>query len=146
MVCAAVSAAAAQAETPAAFCQRIGTDDTTRPIPEALVPAVNAAFGTQMPARVAMDTTVFRCSGGRVTVCTVGANLSCGKANISRTPSAGELQWCRDNPGSPFIPAVAIGHDTIYQWRCPAGRPQILRQSFHVDPRGFIAEFWKALP
>src|SRR5579863_4996924 len=88
------------AETPAALCRRVGTDDATRPIPEALVPAVNTAFGIQMPASVAMYTTVFRCSGGRVTVCTVGANLPCGKANISRTPRAGELQWCRDNPGS----------------------------------------------
>lgn len=141
-----LTAAHAHAETPATLCRRLGTEDRTRPIPESLVPAVNTAFGTSMPTHAAMDTTVFRCAGGRVIVCTVGANLPCGKANASRTPNTGELQWCHDNPGSPLIPAVATGHDTIYEWRCQADTPQIIRQSLHVDPRGFVAEFWKALP
>jgi hypothetical protein len=141
-----MSATSALAETPAALCRRIGTDDTTRPIPEALVPAVNAAFGMRMPARVAVDTTVFRCAGGHVMVCTVGANRPCGKANTNRDPSAGVVQWCRDNPDASMIPAVATGHDTIYEWRCQGGAPQLLRQTLHVDPRGFITEFWKTLP
>src|ERR1700688_1948315 len=83
----------ALAETPAAFCQRVDTTDTAKPIPEDLVPSVNAAFGTQLPARMAVDTTVFRCAGGRVMVCTAGADLPCGKANTSRTPGAGVMQW-----------------------------------------------------
>jgi hypothetical protein len=141
----AMSATPALAETPAAFCRRVGTDDTTRPIPEALVPAVNAAFGMRMPARVAVDTTVFRCAGG-VMVCTVGANLPCGKANTSRDPSAGVIQWCRDNPDASVVPAVATGHDTIYEWHCHVGQPQIVRQTLQVDRRGFITEFWKVLP
>ncbi len=141
-----LTAAHAHAEPPAAFCQRVGTDDTTRPIPEALVPAVNAAFGTTMPARVAIDTTVYRCATGRVLVCTAGANLPCGKANASRTPAEGEVQWCRDHPDDASIPAVATGHDTIYQWSCRAGVPRIVRQTLHTDPRGFVAEFWKRLP
>lgn len=58
------------AETPATFCRRVGTDDTTRPIPGDLVPAVNSAFGLHLPAGVAMGTTLFRCAGGRVMVCT----------------------------------------------------------------------------
>jgi hypothetical protein len=41
---------------------------------------------------------------------------------------------------------VASGHDTIYAWRCRAGVPEIAGQTLHVDPRGFIAEFWRALP
>ena len=141
-----MSAKPALAETPAAFCRRVSTDDTTRPIPEALVPAVNAVFGLRMPARVAVNTTVFRCAGRRVMVCTVGANLPCGKANTSRDPSAGIIQWCRDNPDASVVPAVATGHDTIYEWRCHAGAPQFVRQTLHVDPRGFITEFWKTLP
>jgi hypothetical protein len=138
--------APAYAETPAALCKRIGTDDTTRPIPVDLVPAVNAAFGMHLTARTAMATTVFRCADHRVMVCTVGANLPCGKANTSRAPNPGVIQWCRDNPDASFIPAAATGHDTIYQWRCHAGTPQIARQTLHVDPRGFVAEFWKRLP
>lgn len=136
----------ARAETPASFCQRVGTDDTTRPIPEALVTAVNAALGTRMPAGVAMDTTVYRCATGHVLVCTGGANLPCGKANTSRAPAGGEVQWCRDHPNDASIPAVATGHDTIYQWSCHAGVPRIAGQTLHVDPRGLVAEFWKRLP
>jgi hypothetical protein len=141
-----VSVAHAYAQAPAAFCQRVGNDDTTRPIPEALVSAVNTAFGTSMPARVAMDTTVYRCATGRVLVCTAGANLPCGKANMSRTPAEGEVRWCRDHPHDVSIPAVATGHDTIYQWSCHAGVPRIAGQTLHVDPQGFVAEFWKRLP
>lgn len=135
----------ALAETPAAMCKRVGTDDTTRPIPQSLVPAVNAAFGVWMPDQVAMDSSVFRCAEGHVMVCTVGANLPCGKANTSRAPNAGELQWCGDNPNAAFIPAVATGHDTIYQWRCHAGSPHIVRQSLQVDQRGFVAGYWKTV-
>ncbi len=143
---ASIFAAPAHSETPAAYCKRLGTDDVQRPIPESLVPAVNAAFGMQLPTRVAVDTTVFRCAERHVMACTTGANLPCGKANTSRTPSAGMVQWCHDNPDATFVPAVATGHDTIYQWRCRSGTPSIARQTLHVDPRGFITEFWKALP
>ncbi len=136
----------AHAEPPVAYCQRAGTDDTTRPIPKDLVPAVNAAFGTRMPARVAIDTTVYRCADHRVMVCTVGANLPCGKANTRRAPNPGVIQWCHDNPDAPFVPAAATGHDTIYAWRCHAGAPQIARQVLHTDPRGFVTEFWQPLP
>lgn len=79
-------------------------------------------------------------------VCTAGANLPCGKANTSRTPGAGIVQWCRDNPAASFVPAVATGHDTIYEWACRSGTPQIVRQTFDVDSRGFITQVWKPLP
>ncbi len=141
-----LTASYAHAETTTAFCQRVGTDDTTRPIPEALVPAANAAFGTRMPERAAMDTTVFRCGSGRVLVCTVGANLPCGKANTRREPGEGTVRWCAENPDAAFVPAVATGHDTIYQWSCTGGVPRIVRQTLHVTPGGFVAEFWKPLP
>jgi hypothetical protein len=96
-------AAPVRAETPPALCKRVGTDDTTQPIPEDLVPAANAAFGMRLPARVAVDTTVYRCARGHVMVCTTGANLPCGKANTKRAPSAGMVQWCRDNPDASVV-------------------------------------------
>jgi len=137
---------AAHAEPPAAACMRIGTDDTLRPIPQSLVPAVNAAFGTTMPVRMAIDTTVFRCAGGHVLVCTTGANLPCGKANAIRTPGPGAVAWCRDHPNAAFIPAVATGHDTIFAWSCQGGVARIDRQELNVDPRGFVSQTWKTLP
>jgi hypothetical protein len=34
----------------------------------------------------------------------------------------------------------------MHEWRCHAGAPAIVRQTLRVDPRGFVAEFWKPLP
>jgi len=140
------SVVAARAETPATFCARVGTDDRLREIPESLVPAVNSVFETDMPVRTAMDTTVFRCVDRHLMVCTAGANLPCGPANASRTPSAAMSQWCHDHRDATFIPAVVSGHDTIYAWRCLDGGPQVDRQTGQVDPRGFVAQYWKVLP
>jgi hypothetical protein len=139
-------AGAARAETPAAACGRLGTDDTPRPVPESLAPAVNRAFGTSMPADMVARTSTFRCAGGRVLVCMAGANLPCGPANGSREPAPGAADWCRQNPEADFIPAYIVGHDTIYAWRCRAGAPAIDRQVLTVDPRGFVADYWKTLP
>lgn len=137
--------AAAHAQTPAVLCSRIGTDDTLRPIPIELVSAVNALFGTQLPARVVTASSVFRCASGRVFVCTTGANLPCGKVDTSRTPGIGAVQWCRDHPSAAFVPAAATGHDTLYQWECRSGRPEIARQISEVDSRGFVAQYWREL-
>ena len=136
----------ARAETPAAACARTGTDDTLHRIPDSLVPSVNAAFGTSMPAPEATAATVFRCAEGRVLVCTTGANLPCGQASTSRTPGPGVVAWCRDHPNAAFIPAVATGHDTIFAWRCQGSTPQIDRQMLEVDPQGFVSQYWKMLP
>ena len=141
----ACAAAPSAPEAPAAFCARAGTDDTLRPIPAALVPAVNAAFHTSMPADVAMRMTVFRCAGGHVLACGMGANLPCGKADTSRA-SIGGAQWCRAHPDASFIPAYATGHATIFAWRCRDGVAVVTQQVFRVDPRGFVAEFWRELP
>jgi len=138
--------APAHAETPAAFCARIGNDGALRPIPESLVAAAGAALGTSMPRGVAMKTTVFRCANRRVLVCTVGANLVCGRANTSRTPGRGQIDWCREHHDDAFIPAVATGHDTIYAWRCQDGVPRIVRQTLDVDARGFVVQNWQQLP
>jgi hypothetical protein len=137
--------APARTETPVQTCAGVGVDDTLRPIPASLVPAVNALFHSRMPTQMALDSTVFRCAEGHVLVCTTGANLPCGKANVSRT-SAGAAEWCRTNPDATFVPAVATGHDTIYQWRCRNGSPDIVRQTSAVDPRGFVARYWRRLP
>jgi hypothetical protein len=134
----------ARAETPATFCGRVGTDDTPRPIPAELAPAVNALFHMTMPAQTTIDTTVFRCADGHVLVCTTGANLPCGKADTRRT-SAGGVPWCHDHPDATFIPAYATGHASIFDWRCRDGAPAIARQRYNVDPHGFVAQYWKRL-
>jgi len=142
---AALAVPPARAETPAAACARTGTADKPRPVPESLAAAVNAAFGTRMPAKVAVATTVFRCADGHVLVCTTGANLPCGATDTTRIPGSGAVAWCRTHPSADFIPAYATGTSTIYAWRCDNGEARIARQMQDVDPRGFIARYWKPL-
>jgi hypothetical protein len=136
------SAPLAHAETPSATCARVGTDDTPRPIPANLVPAINKMLGTEMPDKMAV---VFRCAKRRVLVCTTGANLPCGRAKTGRTPSPGAVDWCRDHSDAALIPAVATGHDTVFAWRCQGGTPQIDRRVLDVDTRGFVSQYWKML-
>jgi hypothetical protein len=99
----------------------------------------------KMPPAMVSRSTVFRCVDHRVKVCTVGANLPCGKADRSRVPSTGTRAWCREHPGADFVPAAATGHDTIYEWRCRGSVPQVGRRVLRVDERGFVADFWRQL-
>lgn len=129
-------------ETPQAHCRRVGVDDTLRPIPESLVPVAKRLFGLDAPDSVVQRMTVYRCMGAAVLVCTAGANLPCGKANLDRS-LASASQYCRDNPDAPFIPMVVTGHDTIYRWRC-RGTKQVAGEPVEpVDARGFQARLWK---
>ena len=83
---------------------------------------------------------------GKVYACFVGANLPCdSKANIDRTPTSAETDYCKSNPNSDFIPAAVTGHDTIYAWRCNQDTPAIDKQVFHVDSQGYIQEIWYQL-
>jgi len=125
------------------LCGAAGTDDTLRPIPETLVPAAIRLFQLEaMPAEQVRQTTYYRCAGGRVLLCTTGANLPCGKANTSRRLPAADA-WCAEHRGSDFIPAFVTGHDTIYRWRCRGGRAATVGTPMKLDRRGFIARYWK---
>ena len=109
--------APAQAEEPVQYCARVGADDGLRGIPPALVPAARRVFHLSAPDTAVQRTTVYRCSGGAVLLCTTGANLPCGPADTSRS-LPGASRYCSENPGSPFIPAFVTGHATAYRWRC----------------------------
>lgn len=84
----------------------------------------------------------WRCAGGRVLACGVGANLPCYPADTRRDPNQGMIEQCRATPDANFIPAYITGHATIYQWACKEGQPYIARQQFHADERGFVQEMW----
>jgi hypothetical protein len=80
---------------------------------------------------------------GKVYACFVGANLPCeAKANTDRTPTQEESDFCQNNPESEFIPAAVTGRETVYEWRCRGGAPEIVRQVFQADEQGFITEIW----
>ena len=134
--------AAQAAETPAQHCRRVGTDDATRPIPASLVPAAKRLFGLEAPDDAVRRTTVFRCMGGAVLICTVGANLNCGKANTDRA-LASARRYCREHGDAPFIPAFVTGHDTAYRWQCRGGEAVAGEPAEALDARGFVARLWK---
>jgi hypothetical protein len=128
---------------PADYCRQIGTDDALRAVPPSLIPAVVQLFQlTAMPAADVSRSTYFRCADHHVLVCTVGANLVCGKAD-ARRDLPGIKAWCAEHAGAQGVPAYVTGHATIYLWRCDGPRPVAARSAFSVDPRGFISQNWK---
>ena len=142
LAAAAANAAPASREAPDHYCARVNTDDTLRTPPRSLGPAINRLF--KISGRYALETSYYRCADGNVLLCTVGANLPCGKANTSRA-LPGVSQWCATHENDSVIPMAVTGHDTLYEWRCvgrtaKAGKPVGAR-----DARGFFAEYWKRL-
>ena len=135
-------------EGPAALCAQARDDDTVRPYDPSLRAGLLRAYAHLFPqARMPpneQDFQVgahFRCMDGRLWACFTGANLPCAKMNTAHDNKGAEA-FCQTNPGAPFAPAFATGHDTIYSYRCVAGRPEISGVTFRVDARGFAANLW----
>ena len=138
---------------PFAYCAAVGTIDqadaryTGPRLPEDVREGLAAALGLPGGSFPLPAAGVFlRCYQGQLLACTVGANLNCGKADPSTTPNPGMVQYCQANPESDFIPLAVAGHEGIYSWQCRAGKPEIQKQIFHVDPRGFVEENWHLIP
>jgi len=110
--------------------------------PASLAPAIRRAFG--LASDFPVSEAYYRCSGGRTLACVVGANLPCFKANKARS-LPGATQYCRENPGSDFIPMAATGHDTIYEWKCVGKTARAGKQVAPLDAEGYFAENWKAV-
>jgi hypothetical protein len=140
-----------QFSDPFAYCAAVGTLDepdaryTGPDVPEAIVQGLREALDT--PDDAPMDWfvagTVWRCMDGQVWACFVGANLPCtAKADISRTPTSGMVDFCQENPASDFIPAAATGRETVYEWRCADGEPEIVKELVEPDAQGFLSNIW----
>jgi hypothetical protein len=140
-----------QFSDPFAYCAAVGTVDApdTRyagpEVPEAIVLGLRQALDT--PDDAPMDWfvagTVWRCMDGGVWACFIGANLPCtAKADTSRTPTPGMVDFCQENPNSDFIPAAATGRETVYEWRCTDGDPEIVKELVEPDAQGFMSNIW----
>jgi len=127
----------------AGVCKPGPTENVPLPLPADLVPRARQVFQLAMPDDLIRKTTVYRCMNGRTLLCTTGANLSCGKANLSRD-LPGAVSWCREHTESDSVPMFATGHDTIYRWRCSNGTPVIAATVEPVDAEGFLSRNWKA--
>ena len=135
----------AQSESARAYCARVGNDDRTRPLRSELATDARRLFeiGLDLPTEFVATSTFMRCMNGEVWLCYVGANLACGKADLSN--SAGAAAYCRQNPDSTDVPMSATGHATVYSWKCIGAKATIDQQIERVDPRGFVADNWKEL-
>lgn len=90
-----------------------------------------------------LRTSFWRCMGGKVYACTVGANLPCqSKANTSRTPTPSMAQYCQSNRDAAFIPMYMSDRASIYDWGCRGGVPVITRQVTKPDAQGFLSNIW----
>lgn len=90
---------------------------------------------------------VWRCMGGKVYLCSFGANLPCDeKAGTSKKPTPGMNDFCKTTPASDMIPAYITGHATVYDWSCKDGAPVPGKQLVKPDARGFLSNIWHELP
>lgn len=134
------------------LCRQARNDDTIRDYSPALRDGTVQAFRKLAPdAQGTPDDSElqtqaqYRCMDGKVLVCFVGANLPCVKMNASRD-NPGADAFCRSNPNQDGVPAVATGHDTIFSYRCRAGKAEVAGRIWELDKRGFARKLWTALP
>jgi hypothetical protein len=135
---------------PFAYCAAVGTVDaqgatyTGVQVPESVALGLQKALNApDTPLSVLESGSSWRCMDGNVYACFVGANLPCeAKANTDRTPTQEEIDFCQQNANSDFIPAVVTGRETVYEWRCTNGAPEIVKQVFQPDAQGFLSEIW----
>jgi hypothetical protein len=140
-------------DDPFSYCAAIGTIDTpnqqyTGPkMPDSIVEGMvkQGIVSADAPLEFQKNA-VWRCMDNSVWVCHFGANLPCQeKADTSKVPTAGMEDFCKTSPTAESIPAAVTGRATVYEWKCNAGKPEIVRQVFQVDPQGYLANFWYKL-
>jgi len=114
-------------------------------VPDVIAEGLKKAFGApaDAPPDVFLRGTYWRCMDGRVYACNVGANLPCTeKADTSKEPNEGMINFCKSNPDSEIIPAYAAGRSTVYEWSCKGTEPQTGKEVTKVDAEGYISNIW----
>ena len=138
-------------DNPFEYCQAVENADTpgseyTGPkLPDSIAQQLRKDMGVSesMPAEMFKDATYWRCMDGDVYACNVGANLPCqDKADMSKEPNEGMLNYCGENPNAEFIPMYASGRSTVYEWKCDNGTPEIVKQIAETDQSGYIKDIW----
>jgi hypothetical protein len=140
---------------PFTYCASVGNADVPGlpykgpRVPPILVKMVRKAFGISPMAtdKWVKEEVRWRCMNGRVWVCFGGANIPCMvKANTSDRPTPQMVAFCKTHPHALKIPVNVRGRATVYEWRCEDGKPQIVKEIYTPDSRGFISQFWRPLP
>ena len=50
--------------------------------------------------------------------------------------------YCKQNPGSDFVPMYVTGHDTAVSWACHGSTPAVIH-SAQIDAQGYQANYWR---
>ena len=136
---------------PFKYCKAVGTVDkpgeryTGEKTPYYVAEQLKEEFGApeSAPIDVFLRGTYWRCMDGSVYACNVGANLPCAeKADVSKEPNEGMINYCSENPDAEFIPAYAQGRTTVYEWKCNNTEPEIVKQLVETDAAGYQKNFW----
>jgi uncharacterized protein YecT (DUF1311 family) len=132
----------------AKICKEKVNDDTVRSYQPSLHDAALKAFQKFFPDAAEKPTdqmlagqAKFRCMGGKIYACFIGANLPCSKMNTDES-NAGADAFCKENPAADSVPMVATGHDTIYSYRCKDGHAEVADKLYQTDQRGFAQSLW----
>jgi predicted lipoprotein len=142
---------AAQYTDAFAYCAAVGTLDkadaryTGANPPDLVLQGLRKAMnlGDAMPNDQLAKSTFWRCMGGKVYACNVGANIPCSaKAVTDKTPTQGMNDFCKANPKSDFLPAAVTGRETVYSWKCTDGVPAVDKELTKPDAAGFLSMFW----
>lgn len=136
---------------PFQYCEAVGTVDepganyTGEKVTTYIAQQLKGEFGApeSVPIEAFEKGTYWRCMDGSLYACNVGANLPCNeKADVSKEPNEGMLNYCGENPDSDFIPAYAQGRATVFEWKCSDGTPEIVKQVVDVDAAGYQKNIW----
>ncbi len=87
----------------------------------------------------------WRCSGGRVLVCSAGASgFDCMRTEAVDAPRRTAFrEFCAEQPNEMIPNALTIG--LASEWTCRAGRP-VQTATVPTDAGGYYRDAWRALP
>ncbi len=140
-------------DDPFAYCGAVGTIDTPdegytgSKMPDSIVQSMikQGVVSADAPLEFQQNA-VWRCMDSKVWVCHFGANLPClEQADDSQTPTTEMEDFCKASPNAEVIPAAVTGRATIYEWKCNAEKPEVVRQVLKADARGYLSDFWYEL-
>ncbi|MGI3776558.1 MAG: hypothetical protein ACRYGC_04605 [Janthinobacterium lividum] len=129
--------------SPAAYCAKAGTDDSSHQLPHDMVDTAEQAFGLKLPAEQGERAVIWRCDGGKVLGCFFGANVPCGQMDRS-TELPQVSDWCQDHPGA-GVPQAVMGRDTLWRWSCDGSKAVRGNAAWTLDHRGFVQGLWRPL-
>ncbi len=126
---------------PVAYCKAVGTID--KPDARYTGPKLPAWMAKQLNMQPDQAKLMeWRCAGGAVLACQYGANIPCdSKAVTSQKPTQPIIDYCKQNPGSDFVPMFVTGHDTTVSWACHGSTPAVIH-SAQVDAQGYQTTYW----